>query len=72
MHVSLRLKGHLDPSWQTWLEDLQIRHESDGTTMLTGTLKDQPALYGVLNKLNHLSLSLLCLESCDRAENEGG
>jgi hypothetical protein len=51
---------------------LQIRHVSDGTTMLTGTLQDQPALYGVLNKLNHLNLSLLFLESSDKAENKGG
>ncbi|GHP00521.1 hypothetical protein KSF_105680 [Reticulibacter mediterranei] len=72
MHVSICFKGHLDPSWQSWLEGLQIRHMSDGTTMLTGTLQDQPALYGVLNKLNQLNLSLLFLESNDKAENKGG
>jgi hypothetical protein len=72
MRVSICLKGHLDPLWQSWLEGLQIRHVSDGTTMLTGTLQDQPVLYGVLNKLNHLNLSLLFLESSDKAENKGG
>ena len=68
MYVSICFKGHLDPSWQSWLENLQIRHVSDGTTMLIGTLPDQPALYGVLNKLNQLNLSLLFLESSDKAE----
>ena len=72
MHVSIRLKGHLDSSWQAWLEDLQIRHMSDGTTILTGTLPDQPALYGILNKFNQLNLSLLFLESSEKAENKGG
>ena len=43
MHVSIRIKGHLDQSWQEWLEDLQIVHEEDGTSQLSGTLPDQSA-----------------------------
>ena len=62
MHVSIRIKGHLDPSWQEWLENLQIAHEKDGTSHLAGTLSDQAALYGVLQKLDRLSLTLLSLE----------
>jgi hypothetical protein len=70
MHVSIRIKGHLGHSWQEWLEGLQIMREPDGTSRLSGRLPDQPALYGVLTKLNHLSLTLLSLECRDRAENE--
>jgi LuxR family transcriptional regulator, maltose regulon positive regulatory protein len=40
MQVSIRIKGHLDPGWQEWLEGLQIVHESDGTSRLSGTLPD--------------------------------
>ena len=71
MHVSIRIKGHLDPGWQEWLEGLQIVHEPDGTSRLSGMLKDQPALHGVLAKISHLSLALLSLESSDPAHNEG-
>ncbi len=71
MHCRIRLKGHLDPGWQEWLEGLQIVHEPDGTSRLSGRLPDQPALYGVLTKIHHLSLTLLSLESSDGAENEG-
>jgi hypothetical protein len=71
MHVSIRIKGHLDPGWQEWLEGLQIVHEPDGTSRLSGMLKDQPALHGVLTKISHLSLALLSLESSDPAHNEG-
>ncbi len=70
MHISIRVKGHLDQGWQAWLEGLQIQHKSDGTTILTGQLKDQPALYDILIKLNHLSLSLLSLQSCEAMEND--
>ena len=31
MHVSIRIQGHLDPSWREWLENLQIVHEASGT-----------------------------------------
>ena len=71
MHVSIRIKGHLDPGWQEWLEGLQIVHEPDGTSRLSGTLKDQPALHGVLTKIGHLSLTLLSLESSEPTHNEG-
>ena len=68
MHVSIRIKGHLDPGWQEWLEGLQIVHEADGTSWLSGTLSDQSALYGVLNKIDRLSLTLLSLERRERRE----
>ncbi len=71
MHVSIRIKGHLDTSWRQWLEGLQIVHEPDGTSRLSGTLKDQPALYGVLTKIDHLNLTLLSLESSEPAHKEG-
>src|SRR6266567_5816841 len=44
MHVVIRIQGHLDQSWQQWLEDLVIAHESDGTSQLSGTLPNQAAL----------------------------
>src|SRR5260370_12018216 len=46
-------------------EGLQIVHEPDGTSRLSGTLKDQPALPGVLTNISHLILPLLSLESTD-------
>ena len=62
MHVSIRIQGHLDHSWQQWLEGLEIVHEECGTSQLSGVLADQAALYGVLAKIDHLSLTLLSLE----------
>lgn len=70
MYVSLRIKGHLDKSWQEWLENLQIVHEQDGTSRLSGTLADQAALFGVLTKIHHLSLTLLSLESDQQGQSE--
>lgn len=72
MHISIRIKGHLDPSWQQGLEGLQIVHEENGTSLLTGILKDQAALFGVLKRIDHLSLTLLWLERNDQDGRAGG
>jgi hypothetical protein len=65
MHYHIRVKGHLDFSWQLWFAGLQITREAAGTTLLSGSLPDQAALYGMLLKINRLGLILLALESSD-------
>ena len=71
MYVSIRIKGHLNQSWQEWLEGLQIVHEADGTSRLFGLLQDQSALHGVLATIGRLSLTLLSLESSETTQLEG-
>lgn len=63
MHCRIRLKEQLDPSWQEWLAGLTILQDISGCTLLTGTLPDQSALYGVLVMLRRLNLTLLSLET---------
>lgn len=63
MTYHIRIQGHLDPAWQTWLSDMQIAHQADGTTLLSGELPDQAALFGLLQKLFRLGIPLLTLES---------
>ena len=71
MYISIRIKGHLDPGlWQDYLDGLQITHESNGLSLLFGALPDQPALYGVLKKLAHLSIPLLSLETSESSPQE--
>jgi hypothetical protein len=55
----IRVKGHLNHRWSRWFDGLAITHEPDGSTLLTGAILDQPALYGLLIKLRNLGLSLL-------------
>jgi hypothetical protein len=63
----IRVKGHLDDSWSEWFEGLNVTHEKDGATVLTGPITDQPALYGLLIKIRDLGLTLL---SVSRSEIE--
>ena len=70
MYISIRIKGHLDPSWQEYLEGLEIELDEDGTSLLSGVLQDQSALYGVLNMMSQLDLTLLSLKRSERAQKE--
>jgi hypothetical protein len=65
LHIQCRIwiKGHLDPSWQEWFENLRIDHDASGRTMLYGSLIDQAALYRVLLKIRSLGLVLVALET---------
>ncbi len=63
MRYVIRVKGHLDPFWQDWFDHLSITHQSDGTTLLSGPIRDQAALYGLLIKMRDLGLTLLELSA---------
>jgi hypothetical protein len=53
------VQGHLDARWSEWLEGMTLTHEEGGVTRLEGLVRDQAALYGLLNKLRDLSLPLI-------------
>lgn len=55
----VRVRGHLDARWASWFDGLSITHEADGTTSLRGSIADQPALHGVLQKVRDLGLDLI-------------
>jgi hypothetical protein len=62
--VEIHLEGCLTEGWSEWFSGLSIRVEDDSTTMLRGFLLDQAALFGVLNKIHALNLSLLSVMRC--------
>ena len=57
----IRLKGHLEPRWADWFDGLTLTHESDGTTVLSGSVVDQAALHGLLGKVRDLGLPLIAV-----------
>ena len=60
---------HLEDHWDDWFAGFSIRHDHDGSTILSGGVKDQPALYGLLLRVNQLGLCLLRVEKMNRKEN---
>jgi hypothetical protein len=64
----IRVKGHLDSKWLDWLEGLEVKLLDNGEMILSGTLVDQAALMGVLNKLNRLNLTLLSVSQVNPSD----
>ncbi len=59
MVYQIRLKGHLGGQWTDWFGGLSITLEDNGETLLTGSVIDQAALYGLLRKVRDLGMPLL-------------
>jgi hypothetical protein len=57
----IRLKGHLNARWADWFDGLTLSQESDGTTVLNGSVMDQAALHGLLGKVRDLGLPLIAV-----------
>jgi hypothetical protein len=55
----IRVKGYLDQERSSWFDGLTITHNEQGETILSGTIVDQAALFGVLLKIRDLGLLLL-------------
>ena len=58
----IRVEGHLADCWSDWFDGLAIRNEPDGGTVLTGSIADQAALFGLLIRIHNLNLILVSVE----------
>lgn len=63
----IRIQGRLDDRWSTWLDDIDLSHTDDGTTVLRGPVADQAALHGLLHKLRDLGVPLLSVTRATRS-----
>ena len=61
LHYYITVTEHLDDSWSTWFDGLTITHDTDGTTTLVGPVRDQSALYGLIDKARDLGLTLIAV-----------
>lgn len=61
LYYEIRVGGRLDDRWAAWFGGLSLTRMGDGTTLLAGPVADQAALYGLLERMRDLGLSLLNL-----------
>jgi hypothetical protein len=57
----IRIAGHLPARWSAWFEGLAVAPEPDGTTLLSGPVADQAALYGLLKRVRDTGLTLIAV-----------
>ena len=65
MVYQIRIKGQLDCEWTDWFGGLTITLEDNGETLLTGPVRDQAALYGLLKKVRNLGMTLISVCSIE-------
>ncbi len=58
-YVEIKLKGHLDPHWSGCFSGLTMAHLEGNETLLAGTLPDQAALHGLLERIRDLNIPLI-------------
>ena len=66
----VRVDGVLDDRWSQWFQGLQIDSQG-GQTILSGTLPDQPALHGILDKIRDLGLTVIAVRRLPPQEEAG-
>ena len=59
------VRGTLDARWSVWFDQLAITYDAEGNTLLAGLVSDQAALYGLINRLRDLGLTLLAVTRDD-------
>jgi hypothetical protein len=61
LYYHITVNEHLDDSWSAWFDGMTITHEPDGTSTLVGVVRDQSALYGLIDKARDLGLTLIAV-----------
>ncbi len=59
MIYQIRLKGYLTNQWSEWFGGLAITLEDNGDTLITGPVRDQAALHGLLKQVRDLGIPLI-------------
>ncbi len=55
-----RIKGQLGMDWADWFDGFTVRQDGDCTVM-TGSVIDQSALFGVIARIRDLNLHLVSI-----------
>jgi hypothetical protein len=69
INYEIKVKGRLAEHWSDYLEGLTIAY-AGGTTTLVGPVRDQAALYGLLNRIRDLNLILISARRLDTQETD--
>lgn len=62
INYQIRVKGHLDRGLSEWFAPLQVVNEPNGEAILSGPIRDQAELHGLLLRLYNLNFTLLAVQ----------
>ncbi|MCP4313185.1 MAG: hypothetical protein GY790_18150 [Bacteroidetes bacterium] len=56
--IEIKVEGHLDKKWKDWFDGLEIKYEGENT-ILSGSIKDDASIHGILNLIRDINLKLI-------------
>ncbi|MEO0340880.1 MAG: NAD(P)/FAD-dependent oxidoreductase, partial [Bacteroidota bacterium] len=63
--TQIRVKGYLDKQWKEVLQGMRLSYE-DEVTLLSGYLKDEAQLHGILNTIRDYNLKLISVKTVEQ------
>ena len=61
--IEIRIRKQINFDWSDWLSGLSVTQTNNGETILSGCIRDQSALRGLINMIADLNLPLSSIES---------
>lgn len=56
--TKITVKGHLDKKWKKSFDGMNVSYDGDNT-VLSGKIKDEAFMHGILNRIRDLNLKLI-------------
>ena len=63
--TEIKVEGHLDKKWKNSFEGMKISYEA-GNTILSGNIKDEAHLHGILNIIRDLNIKLISINPAEK------
>ncbi len=63
--TEIKVEGHLDKKRMNWFEGMEISYEGDNT-IISGNLKDEAHMHGILNQIRDLNLKLISVNTAEK------
>jgi hypothetical protein len=68
MNYEIRVKGYLGKNAAIWFDGFDVEHTTEGETILRGSIIDQAALHGILNRIRDLGLTLTLVQQTEKSQ----
>jgi len=68
--VIIKIQGHLNGKWKDCFEGMEISYEGNNT-ILTGCLKDEAHMHGILNIIMDYNLILISINPVEKFHFKG-
>lgn len=63
--TKIMIKGHLDKKWKNSFDGMKVNYDGDNT-VLSGKIKDEAFMHGILNRIRDLNLKLISVSTSEK------